>query len=120
MNILFIKKLIIKTIIGVYKWEKFIKQKLIFDIHISIKNKQNDLEHNLKNYIDYTNIVEVVFNYVSNNKFDLLENLAEKVALLILNNFNINWVKIKILKPGVFLKGSKVGILIKRFNKNNV
>lgn len=118
MNILFIKKLAIRTIIGIYKWEKFIKQKLIFDIDLSIKRKKIFCEYSINNYIDYTDVIEVVSNYVENNKFNLIENVAENVAALLLNSFHADWVKIKIIKPGVFFKGSTVGILIERFNKN--
>lgn len=117
MNILLVKNLVIKTVIGIYKWEKFIKQKLIFDIQISIKNKNAFTTDEIKNCIDYTDVINIVSNYVKNNQFHLVESVAENVALLLLNSFNSNWVKIKIIKTRLFSSKAKVGILIKR--KNN-
>lgn len=118
MDILFVKQLTIKTIIGIYKWEKFIKQKLIFDIKIAIKNKKSFISNEIKNCIDYTDVIDVVSNYVKNNKFSLIETVAENVALLLLNSFHSDWIKIRIVKNGFFSSQAQVGILITRKNKN--
>lgn len=114
MDILFIKGIIIKTYIGIYKWEKYIKQKLILDIQLSINNKRSSAKDDITNCINYQKVIESVQYYLKKNKFNLLEKAAEDTASFLLQKFNSNWIKIKIIKSSLILKKYKIGIIIKR------
>lgn len=112
MDIIFINKLTVFTTIGIYDWEKVIKQKLFFDIKIAYY-------YNIKKnfYIDYAIVSEKIIQYVENKKFLLIEEIAEEIAALILSKFSCIWVKIKVSKPNALMQASCVSISIKRSQK---
>lgn len=114
MNILFIKKLEIMTFIGIYDWEKNKKQKIILDIKIKLNTRNYFIKKDIKEYIDYDKISKIVTFYIKNNSFELIEELAEKVASILLNNCNTSQVYIKVTKPGAIKNAKSVGICIKR------
>lgn len=119
MNILFIKELLIFTTIGIHSWEKKIKQKILIDIKISIKKTdfiKNKIE---KNFIDYEKISKTLIKKLENEKFLLIEQIAEKTAKIISKKIKYSWIEIKIQKPTAIKKAKTVGFIIRRFKKTN-
>ncbi|UAJ65113.1 FolB domain-containing protein [Candidatus Schneideria nysicola] len=116
MDILFIEKLNVITFIGIYKWEKERKQKLVLDIEIGISIDNHQLNQN--NYINYIDISNTILKFFKDKKFDLIENIAEKIAYLLITQFNLPWIRIKISKPGAIAQSSNVGIIIERVKKD--
>lgn len=114
MDILFIKGIVIKTYIGIYKWEKYIRQKLILDIQLSINNKKSSANDDIRNCINYQKVIDSIHFYFKKNKFNLLEKAAEETAKFLLKKFDSNWVKIKMIKSSLLLKNYKIGVIIKR------
>lgn len=120
MNILFIKELLIFTTIGIHSWEKKIKQKILIDIKISIKKTdfiKNKIE---KNFIDYEKISKTLIKKLENEKFLLIEQIAEKTAKIISKKIKYSWIEIKIQKPTAIKKAKTVGFIIRRFKKNKL
>ncbi len=51
---------------------------------------------------------------MAGSSFQLVETLAEKIAAIIRDEFDVRWVKVRVNKPGA-IRGSKdVGVLIER------
>lgn len=110
----FIKELAIITTIGVYDWEKGIKQKLLFDIEMIWDNRAAGLSDEVSDCLDYAAVSEQVSDFVSSHRFNLIESVAEQVATLILTQFNCPSVKISVSKPGAILNAKSVGVCIER------
>lgn len=114
MDIVYLHGIACECTIGVWEWEKAIRQKLIMDIDVGCDISKAAENDDLNDALDYQALAEVVQLFASEHQFDLLETLAERLASLILSDFKAPWVKIKIDK-GPAVKGVKhVGVMIER------
>ncbi|WP_340620965.1 bifunctional dihydroneopterin aldolase/7,8-dihydroneopterin epimerase [Xenorhabdus siamensis] len=114
MDIVFIEQLSVITTIGVYDWEQTIKQKLVFDIEIGWDNKRAASSDDVEHCLDYAKISEAVIQHVENQRFALVERVAEEVANILLEQFKAPWVRIKVSKPGAVVQAKSVGVMIER------
>ena len=119
MDIIYLHNLKCECTIGVWEWEKAITQTLTLDIDLAIDSTKAAEHDDLKHALDYQAVTEQVQAYAKDNAFELIETLAERIAELILSEFNTPWVKIK-LDKGQAVKGVKnVGVIIERGSKPN-
>ena len=114
MDIVYIRDLRIETIIGMYDWERqvnqffFFKQETAYDIRKA--GETDDIQYAL----NYKSIAKRLIAFIEDSEFLLVERMAEEVAAIVLNEFSVPWLKLRVSKPGA-LRGSKdVGILIQR------
>jgi 7,8-dihydroneopterin aldolase/epimerase/oxygenase len=114
-DIVYITGLKVHTTIGVFDWERAIKQPLTFDIEVEHCIKQAAQTDNVEFAVDYSAVSELVKKLAESSAYQLIESLAEEVALQIINQFNIHSVKIKLSKAGAVAGTKDVGIIIKRF-----
>ncbi|MFP3014404.1 MAG: dihydroneopterin aldolase [Arsenophonus sp.] len=114
MDIIFIKQLSVFTRIGVYEWEKTIKQKLLLDIKIKCDIQQSAKSDKVKYCLDYAKISQAIIKYIETRKFELIERVAQEVSNMILNQFNTCWVQVKVSKPEAVLHAKEVGVIIER------
>ena len=114
MDIIYLHGLKCECTIGVWGWEKAIKQTLVLDIDLATDAAKAAVNDDLKEALDYQAITKRVQDFAGENAFELIETLAEKLAALILEEFETSWVKIK-LDKGQAVKGVKnVGVVIER------
>ena len=52
--------------------------------------------------------------FVGNSQFQLVETLAEKVAEILLAEFKLQWVRVRINKKGAVRGATDVGVVIER------
>lgn len=109
-----IQQLAVKTTIGVYEWEKKIKQTLLFDITMLHDTMAAAKSDHINDALDYFEVSKAVTQYVESNTFELIETVANRVAELILTQFNVSQVAIKLLKPGAVENAASVGVSITR------
>lgn len=114
MDTIFIKKLQVDAIIGVYPVERKNKQPLIVDIEMSYDTRQAIASDNIKYALDYHKICIEMIEYISSSSFQLIETLAESVAQKILLDRNVASVKITLTKPKALKQTDSVGISIIR------
>jgi dihydroneopterin aldolase len=114
MDIVFIKKLEVRTVIGVFDWEREIKQKLVLDLELGTDIKKAAETDDLTNTLDYKAISHAVFDFVEQSEYQLVETVAEKVAELILRDFAVQWLSITLNKPGAVSIAESVGVKIER------
>jgi dihydroneopterin aldolase len=117
MDIIFLRELKIETLIGVYEWEKRVPQTLQFDLEIALPDSRACQTDNIKDALNYADIVRDIQSVLASRHFNLLEALAEHIAQILLNDFKAPWVKISVAKLNA-IRGSKmVGICIERGNR---
>ncbi|MEQ5728320.1 bifunctional dihydroneopterin aldolase/7,8-dihydroneopterin epimerase [Providencia alcalifaciens] len=114
MDIVFIEQLSVITTIGVYDWEQDIEQKLVLDIEMGWDNQRASMSDNVEYCLDYAQVSQAIISYVEENKFGLVERVAEEVAQLLLTQFKSPWVRIKVAKPGAVARARQVGVVIER------
>ena len=114
MNRIFIHEIPITTVIGVYAWEREIMQTVIIDIDLDINDRGAGISDNVKDTVDYSEVVNSIKVSMAGNSFYLIEAMAEYLASMILRRFDVKKVKIKITKPGALQEVKRVGIVIER------
>jgi len=116
-DILFIKDLKAKTIIGERQWEQQIKQTVHIDLEVMTDTKKAANSDLLADALDYHALSMSILHYLDDNKFQLIETLAEKLAEFIQQEFAISQLKLTVSKPAALAGVKKVGVTIERGSK---
>lgn len=114
MDLIFIRDLRVDTIVGVYDWERQIKQTLVFDIDMATDIHRAAVSDDLQFAVNYHAVSLRVSSYVEAHHTALIETLAEDVAKLILTEFKVPWVRLQLTKPNAVLGAKSVGVIIER------
>ncbi|EHU9448822.1 bifunctional dihydroneopterin aldolase/7,8-dihydroneopterin epimerase [Vibrio vulnificus] len=110
----FIEQLEVITTIGVYDWEQQIKQKLVLDIEMAHDNRPAGKSDDVADALDYAQVSEAVLNHIESGRFLLVERVAEEVVELIMTQFSVPWIRIRLAKPGAVPQARAVGVVIER------
>lgn len=113
MDIVFIEGLQVDAVIGVYDWEKTQQQPLVFDVQMFTDIQGAAADDDLRQTLNYAVVAERIREYVSATQFELVETLAEKLAQLLLAEFAMAEVQIRLSKPQA-VPGANVGVQIRR------
>lgn len=114
MDIVYISDLKVDTVIGIFDWERRIRQTVSLDLEMATDIRRAAASDQIDDALDYKNIGKRVIAFIEGSEFQLVETLAEKVAELVLNEFSVPWLKLRLSKPGA-LRGSRdVGVIIER------
>ena len=117
MDIVFIKDLRIETIIGIYDWERRVKQTISLDLEMAADLRAAAATDAIDDTLNYKAIGKRLIAFVGESEYQLVETLAEKVAAVVLTEFDVEWLKLTVHKPGA-LRGSRdVGVIIERGNR---
>ena len=117
MDIVYIRDLRIETIIGIYDWEREVKQTVSLDLEMAHDIRKAGETDDIQYALNYKSIAKRLLAVVEESEFLVVERRAEEVAAIVLNEFSVPWLKLRVSKPGA-LRGSKdVGILIQRGEK---
>ncbi len=114
MDTVFIEQLEVDALIGIYDWERKIRQPLWFDIEMAFDNRVPAGSDAIEDSLDYKAVSKRVTGYVQSTDFGLVETLAECVAELILSEFPVGRVNLKLSKPGAVRGARAVGVKIVR------
>ena len=117
MDIVYIKGLKTDAVIGVYDWERHIRQTLVLDLQLASDNRAAAAADAIEDAVDYDAISGRILAYVADSEFALIETLAERVAEIVLREFGIPWVRLKLGKPGAVAEAEDVGVIIERGEK---
>jgi dihydroneopterin aldolase len=114
MDKIFLDELKIDTVIGIWEWERRIRQTVVIDIEMSADIAKAAATDDVVDTLNYKSVAKRVQSFVSESSFQLVETLAERIAAIIRDEFDVAWVKVRVNKPGA-IRGSKaVGVLIER------
>lgn len=114
MDKVFIEALEIEALIGIYDWERRIRQPLWFDIEMAFDNRKPAASDDIADTLDYKAVSKRMVEYVSQSSFGLVESLAERCAEIILSEFAVTHVRLKLSKPGAVRGARAVGVMIER------
>ncbi|WP_261843778.1 dihydroneopterin aldolase [Aliamphritea ceti] len=114
MDIVYIKQLEIETVIGIYDWEREIRQRVVLDIEMGSDILAAAASENIDNTLCYKTISERLIDFIANSEFQLIETMAEEVTKILMNEFGVRWVRLQLGKPGAVPAAEDVGIIIER------
>ena len=119
MDIVYINDLKVDTVIGIFDWERRIRQTVSLDLEMAADIRKGAASDHIDDALDYKAIGKRVIAFIEGSEFQLVETLAENVAQLVIGEFNVPWLKLRLSKPGA-LRGSRdVGVIIERGQKPN-
>jgi len=111
---IFLHGLTAECIIGFIDWERRVKQTVVLDIELPVDCRHAALSDEVADTLDYKKVAKRVLAFVAASEFKLVETLAHRLALLILAEFNLEWVRIALNKPGAIRSSRDVGVVIER------
>jgi dihydroneopterin aldolase len=114
MDKIFIHALKTEAIIGIFDWERQVRQTVVLDIEISADILQAALTDAIDDTLNYKRIAKRVLAFVEASQFHLVETLAEHIAMLILEEFGVAWVRLTLSKPGAIRSSRDVGVILER------
>lgn len=114
MDTVYIRGLRVEAIIGVFDWERTIRQPLVLHLDLASDNRAAAATDGIAEAVDYDAISKRVLAYVRDSRFQLIETLAERVAALVREEFDIPWLRLTISKPGAVAEADDVGVIIER------
>ena len=113
-DIIYIKDLRVQTIIGIFGWEREVRQEVSIDLEMVFDCKRAAKTDAIEDTIDYKKITKGIIKFVEESEFQLQETLAESIAALVKNEYKVNSLKLRISKPGALRYAEDVGVIIHR------
>lgn len=114
MDIVYIRELRAATVIGVYDWERSVRQIVVLDLELAADNRRAAASDRVGDAMDYAALSARVLAYIEESEFQLIETLAEQVAALVMAEFGVPWLRLRLAKPGAVAQARDVGVLIER------
>ena len=114
MDIIYLHDLKIECIIGIWEWERRIKQTIMLDLDMAADIRRAAATDKIEDTLNYKAVSKRLIEFVGNSQFQLVETLAEKVAEILLAEFKLHWVRVRVNKKGAVRGASDVGVIIER------
>ena len=113
-DLVFIEDLRIQTVIGIFDWEREITQTISLDLQMAFDISRAAASDDIVDTLDYKAVSKRLIQFVESSEFQLVEALAEHCANIVLNEFPVTWLNLKLSKPGAVRGSSAVGVIIER------
>lgn len=110
----FLRGLAIQTTIGFIEWERHVKQTVVLDLEIPVDCERAARADDVVDTVDYKSIAKRCIAYVEAAEFKLVETLAHRLAMTLLAEFDIAWIRLTVNKPGAIRGSRDVGVSIER------
>lgn len=117
MDIVYIRDLKVDTVIGIFDWERRIRQTVSIDLEMATDIRAAAATDNIADALDYKAVSKRIISFVSESEFFLVETMAEKIAGIVRQEFNVPWLSLRVSKPGAIRGAKDVGVLIERGEK---
>lgn len=120
MDIIYLTDLRIETIIGIFDWERRVKQTVSLDLEMATDIQKAAVSDDIKYALDYKAVAKRLIDFVGQSEFQLVETLAEGVTEIIRTEFNVPWVRLRVNKQGAIRGAREVGVLVERGTRDNI
>ena len=114
MDIIFLHDLTIETIIGIYDWERKEKQSIILDLDMAADIAAAAKTDSIDATLDYKAVAKRLIDFVGNSEFQLVETLAERITEIVMQEFGVPWMRLRVNKKGAVRYAGDVGVIIER------
>ena len=114
MDTIFLHALKTEAIIGIYDWERQVRQTVIVDLEMGADVRKAALSDSIDDTLNYKRVAKRVLAFIEGSQFHLVDTLTERIAMLLLAEFPLGWVRVTLSKPGAVRSSRDVGIIIER------
>ena len=114
MDIVYLHDLRIDTVIGIYDWERKIKQVISIDLDMATDIRKAAASDQIDDTLNYKAVAKRLIDFVGNSEFQLVETLAERCAEIIREEYGVRWVRLTLNKKGAVRGATDVGVIIER------
>lgn len=114
MDIVYIKDLRIDTLIGIFDWERQVRQTVCLDLEMATDIRQAAATDDIRHTLDYKAVADRLTSFVEAAQFELVETLAEEIASIVRQEFGVPWLRLRLGKPGALSAAQDVGLVIER------
>jgi len=114
MDKIFLRELTTETVIGIFDWEREVKQTVAIDLEMSADIRRAARSDSIKDTLNYKAVAKRLLAFIQESRFQLVETLAEQIARVVLTEFPVEYVKVTLHKPGAIRHSKDVGVMIER------
>ena len=114
MDIVYIRDLRIQTVIGIYDWEREIKQTISLDLEMGSDIARAAATDDIDDALNYKAVAKRLISFVEASEFQLVETMAERIWEIVRDEFNVPWMRLRLSKPGAVTGSQDVGVIIER------
>ena len=114
MDTIFLHDLKVDTVIGIWDWERKIRQTVVIDLDMAADIRKAAASDRVEDTLNYKGVAKRIQQFVADSEFQLVETLAERIAGIVTDEFDVPWVRVRVAKPGAIRGAKDVGILIER------
>ena len=114
MDKIFLRHLEVEAVIGIWEWERNIKQKVVVDLEMAADIRAASVTDKIDDTLNYKDIAKRVVSFVEDSQFQLVETLTERIAEIVVTEFSVPWVQVSVNKPGAIRGSRDVGVTIER------
>ena len=118
MDVVFINDLRIETIIGIYDWERKVKQTISLDLEMATDIRKSAATDAIEDTLNYKAVAKRLITFVGDSEYQLVETMAEKITEIVLSEFDVPWLKLTVHKPGAVRGSRDVGVIIERGSRD--
>ncbi|HEY9032894.1 MAG TPA: dihydroneopterin aldolase [Pseudomonadales bacterium] len=114
MDIVYVRDLKIDTIIGIYDWEREVRQTVSLDLEMATDIRKAAQSDSIDDTLDYKAVSKRLIAFIAGSEFQLIEAMAEQCAQIVLDEFAVPWLRLRLSKPGAVRGARDVGVIIER------
>ncbi|HKT74299.1 MAG TPA: dihydroneopterin aldolase [Steroidobacteraceae bacterium] len=111
---IFLRGLTVECVIGFIDWERRVKQTVVIDLDLPVDCRHASRSDDVADTLDYKKVAKRIIAFAESTRFNLVETLAQRIALLVLQEFGVEWLRVSINKPGAIRGSRDVGVVIER------
>jgi len=114
MDTIFLSGLTTECIIGIWDWERRVRQKVVVDIEMAADIRRAAATDSIDDTLDYKRVSKRLLQFIGDSQFQLVETLTERIAEIVVREFDVTWVRVRLNKQGAIRGARDVGIQIER------
>lgn len=114
MDLVYIRGLEVETVIGIYDWEREIRQVVNLDLEMGFNIQGAAQTEDVNNTLNYKTVSDRLIDFISQSEFQLVETMAEEISQLVRDEFGVKWLRLRLGKPGAVPQAADVGVIIER------
>jgi dihydroneopterin aldolase len=111
---IFLADMRVDAVVGIWEWERKIRQVVSIDLEMGTDIRKAAATDSIDDTLNYKNVAKRVQQFVADSQFQLVETLAERIAEIVLAEFDVPWVVVRVNKPGAIRGARDVGVRIRR------
>ncbi|MFC6634418.1 dihydroneopterin aldolase [Microbulbifer taiwanensis] len=114
MDIVYIRDLKVDTIIGIYDWEREVRQTVSLDLEMAFDISEAARTDDIRHTLNYKAVAKRLIAFIEGSEFLLVETMAEQAAAIVREEFAVSWLRLRLSKPGAVRGSRDVGVIIER------